>query len=128
MANKVVAICLGDKSAVDKDKLRVEMGKAWPAAKVEFYAPPEGMQQNITQLLLHLVRQAPEADVLAAIQGSTFAVGSAKEERPAEEIQISVKGRSGILLDFALWRGNITVEQQLSYFFLAALGNGGTQH
>ena len=91
----VIAVCLGDKSSIEKDQLLDEYLKYQPEFKLWFFRPQPG-EQNIENIALYLARVAKDADMLVAVQGSTHPL----EGGQAEEVHIFFKGGKGYFVEF----------------------------
>lgn len=96
----VIAICLGDKSSIEKEQLHTEYLAYRPEFRLWFFNPKTS-KQNIGNLALYLARVAKTADMLVVVQKGIHPT----EGVDVDEIHIFFKDGVGYFAEFYPMRG-----------------------
>lgn len=97
---KRIAICIGAKSIVNKEKIALNFEQYSTFDTLVFYKGPPN-RHGMLELAAFLVQREPNADIWVVIQGSMFNDG--KKERTAEEVQVLVNGAPLPYVDYLFW-------------------------
>lgn len=95
--SKVIAVCIGNKSSINTDKLRLKFDNYQTGYSLSFVlGPPD--RSGVMELAAYLVNQVRDAAVWMVVQGTLF------DQQSAEEVQMLAQGASLPYVDYLFWQ------------------------
>ncbi len=113
MPRYFVAVCLGGKSRIDPEKLKIEFRKFLPEDEL-IIVPPDPKKTFAAELFLFLTDKAPDAQLRIVVEGDE------QGDEPGEEILLGHIEHRGLQLGYISWSSK-ELEQQLVGIILVEL-------
>lgn len=103
--SKVIAVCVGNKSSINVDKLRLKFDNYSTGYTLAFIHGPAD-RHGVMELAAYLVGQVHHAAIWVVIQGTTY------DGRAAEEVQMLAQGASLPYIDYLFWQDRIAAGER----------------